>query len=420
MTTFREFVTHIYAALIKLYPPRHRVEFADEMQRVFADALAEAGIRGSGSMLMLCGRELRDLPGVLVREYLREVGKKQTAMRAFYLLVLLALTLACWVAAVGWFGLNGLGFLIILVPLCVLWAPVVTPAVRRLGARVWIYAGLVILVTLSVVPTAVLGEFHQNLPVHLPHAVEYILSLTILFMPPAAVVVAALLFYSGLTLFDEWRNASQGRDNNSPARHRPAGRTAAIALVISLLLLGVMLYNLYWLMVWDSTTDALDFLWLIFPILAALFAGLLLAVALPRWTKLTGLAYALLIPALMIAVSVNAKSVDFRQLTQARAAQVSQAIESYYAREDRYPQDLHQLTPWDVLSLPGPVIIYGEDWCYDGGADYYRLGYVDREHWSSPNFTGHLYKAKGQAPELHPFCSVEIAGLQKRFQYPGQ
>jgi hypothetical protein len=34
---------------------------------------------------------------------------------------------------------------------------------------------------------------------------------------------------------------------------------------------------------------------------------------------------------------------ELRQLTEARAEWTSQAIERYYARESRYPQDLRQL-----------------------------------------------------------------------------
>lgn len=49
-----------------------------------------------------------------------------------------------------------------------------------------------------------------------------------------------------------------------------------------------------------------------------------------------------------------------------------------------------RLTPGYVLSLPGPVIIYGQDWCHDGGDDYYRLGYVVCEHWSGPRLTGQV------------------------------
>jgi hypothetical protein len=77
---------------------------------------------------------------------------------------------------------------------------------------------------------------------------------------------------------------------------------------------------------------------------------------------------------LIVAVSARAQRVDHHQLTGERAGRTSQAIETYYARKGSYPQDLWQLTPWYVLSLPGLVIIYGQDWCYDGGDDYYRLG----------------------------------------------
>jgi hypothetical protein len=110
----------------------------------------------------------------------------------------------------------------------------------------------------------------------------------------------------------------------------------------------------------------------------------------------------------MIAVSARAQRVDFRQLTEERAERVTQAIETYYAREGRYPQDLRQLVPRYVLSLPGPVIIYGQDWCYDGGEDYYRLGYLDREHWSDPRLFGRVYSAKGDSPLKVDVCQPAI------------
>jgi hypothetical protein len=118
----------------------------------------------------------------------------------------------------------------------------------------------------------------------------------------------------------------------------------------------------------------------------------------------------------MIAVSARAQRVDFRQLTEERAERVTQAIETYHAREGHYPQDLRQLTPWYVLSLPGPVIIYGQDWCYDGGEDYYRLGYVYREHWSDPRLIGRIYKTK-EAPDLPGICAEEIAALEERYPF---
>jgi hypothetical protein len=125
----------------------------------------------------------------------------------------------------------------------------------------------------------------------------------------------------------------------------------------------------------------------------------------------------LIIPVLLIAVSALAQRVDFRQLTVERAKQVSQAIETSYDREGRYPQNLMQVTPWYMLSFPGPVIIYGQDWCYDGGDTYFRLGYVYREHWSDPRLIGQIYSAKGELSNLDPMCEDEVVALQKR--YPG-
>jgi len=152
---------------------------------------------------------------------------------------------------------------------------------------------------------------------------------------------------------------------------------------------------------------------------AALLSGVTLSITLSGKMKWTGFLYSLLIPGLMIAVSARAQGVDFRQLTEARAERVTQAIESYYAREGHYPQDLRQLTPRHALWLPGPVIIYGQDWCYDGGDDYYRLGYVDREHWSDPRLIGRIYRTKGDVPDLHGMCEEEVAAIQKRYpNYP--
>ena len=56
--------------------------------------------------------------------------------------------------------------------------------------------------------------------------------------------------------------------------------------LISALLLAVTLYNFYWLIVWDSPGDALGFLWLISPLFAAVFAGLMLTFVLKgRWIR---------------------------------------------------------------------------------------------------------------------------------------
>jgi hypothetical protein len=104
--------------------------------------------------------------------------------------------------------------------------------------------------------------------------------------------------------------------------------------------------------------------------------------------------------------------VDFRKETAKRVERTVRAIESYYARERSYPETLSQLSPWYVISLPKPMIMHGQDWCYEGGEDFYRLGYIYREHWSNPNLIGRIYKSVGEAPGDANICKEEFAAIQ--------
>lgn len=165
--------------------------------------------------------------------------------------------------------------------------------------------------------------------------------------------------------------------------------------------------------------DSRGYLLLTVPLAASLLSGVVVSIALSGRMKLAGFVYPLLVFALMVGVSARAQGVDFRRLTQARAERVRQAVEAYRAREGRYPQDLRQLTPRHALWLPGPVIIYGQGWCYDGGEDYYRLGYVYRKHWSDPRLIGRVYRTKGDVPDLPGVCEQAVAALQERYpDYP--
>ena len=73
------------------------------------------------------------------------------------------------------------------------------------------------------------------------------------------------------------------------------------------------------------------------------------------------------------------------------------------------------MTPGYILSLPGPVILFGQDWCYEGGDDYYRLGAIYREHWSAPFITARVYASAGHPPEPSGICDEKLA--ETRSQY---
>jgi hypothetical protein len=65
--TATRLLAHLYALLLRLYPPHFRAEFGEEMQVVFSEAAKEAAARGALGLLLL--RELSDAPSALVRAY---------------------------------------------------------------------------------------------------------------------------------------------------------------------------------------------------------------------------------------------------------------------------------------------------------------------------------------------------------------
>jgi hypothetical protein len=281
-------------------------------------------------------------------------------------------------------------------------ALVVILAVRSLSNTIWICAGLVIL-ALLLLPDFAFGAITARLrgPLQEPTTFAFLLVI------PAGILVVAALMYSGLCLHLNRR--PEGPEDHGLARTRskaPAASTL-VALSLCMLLLVAALLASYRFLIWDATDDSLGMFWLGMPILVALFSSALLVVLLPSRSKLAGLSHLLLVPVLII-LARRAEGVDFRDLTEAHAERARQAIEAYYLREGQYPQDLSELTPRYALSLPGPVIIYGQSWCYQAGEDYYRLGYLDRDHWSSPILFGRVYSAGGHSPSREDVCQAAI------------
>ncbi|RIK31258.1 MAG: hypothetical protein DCC56_03470 [Anaerolineae bacterium] len=284
--------------------------------------------------------------------------------------------------------------------LCGLFALVLPKILARAKPNVWIVAGLVVLIALLISTASGFAKTTSHRQTFWDGV-----SINFVFLIPLALIVAAFLFYSGL-----------GADT----QRSPSGKMTTTVLLLGLLLVATALRNLYGFTLWDNTYDSLGYIWLFIPFCAVLLSGLTLLVALPSRTKLAGLLYILILPVLMAVASSQAQRVDFRAVTAQRAERIVNAVESFYAREGHYPESLSQLTPRDILTLPEPMIIYGQDWCYESGSDSYRLGYVDREHWSDPRLIGRIYKTEGQTSGQSLMCEAEIAALQQDnpdFQY---
>jgi hypothetical protein len=339
---------------------------------------------------------------------------KVTISKVYYLLALIVLTLGCWLTASWlWGTLSPIWLIVFALAICLLTSPLVL-AVKQASHKIWIYSSLFILALLFV-PASL---YARVFPVRSPEPFQSSLALTLLVMISIALVMAALLLYTGLSL-DRTRNNVDAADHEeSKVQRKYEVKTTALIFTLCVFLLARALYNLYWFMIWDNTTDPLGYFWLPIPFLAVLFSCVFLSLALPRWRKLASFSYLLLIPA-MIVISGRSQQVNLRQLTDERAERVSQALDSYFDSKGQYPQELQQLTPWYILTVREPLIIFGQEWCYEAGQEYYRLGYVDRQHWSDPRLIGKIFSIKGQVPALPQMCEAEVAALQERDQnYP--
>lgn len=293
----------------------------------------------------------------------------------------------------------------ILLVTVVLVAPVALAArliPRRLEARFWMVVGLALLLgqfaPVALLVDPYLGDTAFKLPIQI--------GVYALF--PAALIAAAFLLLAGLNLL-------RSRSEREPGpEHWAAGGWAGLSFGLAALLLARALFNFYWLIIWDSTYDALDVLLLLIPAAAGLVAGVMLTLRLRGWWRWAGL-YGLAAPALLVGVFGLARQVNFERLTEQHAAQVAQALETYRTRSGQYPLRLRDLTPWTVPVLPGQVTISGLDWCYESDGSYYRLGYVTRGHWSAPDLQARLFREAGALPGESALCQDQFDVIEARF-----
>ena len=271
--------------------------------------------------------------------------------------------------------------------------------------KAWIVAGLLTLEGLFLLPTHLLLDETGGV-----NFLDTPQALLVYSLPALGLFIAAFLLYAGLARYSEWRNTDPAGGWTSHMARRQAGWSAMAALVLCVLLLAKAMHELYWLLVWDQAADGIGYGWMVFaPLPVGFVCGLMLLVALKGRQRLAGLLYLLLVPGLLIAMSIYAPRADLQKITERRAGQVVHAIEAFRARYGFYPPELRYLSFWSTPALPKPVIIYGQDWCYEASDDSYALGYVYHEHWSDPNLVAQVFRTAGEAPDTASLCDPEIA-----------
>jgi hypothetical protein len=413
MNTPLRWITSFYASLLRLYPPAFVQEMGDEMKVVFAQMTTEAQQHGGWSLFSVCWREVRDLPGSLAEAH-RNYPQGGFAMKktGFFLMTLLISFLIVWIG----FGSRLGGIWVILIGLVVwFFLSLLLWQARKMQTKKVIYISLAVLLGLFW-PTSSLIESEKFFKYHLPQPFLSILDILIYSCFILALVLAAVLIDRGVRMIYSWLNPPAAAQGDSPIPGKRDGRMLAMLFGLSAGLLLMFLHNLSGLIMWDNTYDAIEGIWLFMPILTSLLCGIVLTVNLPGKTKLVGLLFVLFVPLMIYTVYVPAMNIDFRTMTRERGERLTYAIETYYNREGHYPKKLAQLTPRDLRTIQPPFILNGQNWCYDAGANYYRLGYVDREHWSSPCFKGVVFSYAGSLSDLTPVCETAIAALTVNYE----
>lgn len=188
-------------------------------------------------------------------------------------------------------------------------------------------------------------------------------------------------------------------------------------LLIAIILLGLVLYTFFWLGIWDGTDDGVRWLLLLMAtIISIISLAIVNGMTASSWQRWLGIPFAILVIPLFYGGNlwIGDKYSNYIA-TESRARHIQEAIESFHSKTSWYPLSLEELTPGDMLHIPLPMVVPGQDWCYQGGSNYYRLGLVYREHWSSPYFSVRVYASAGDVPIGGWECDQRLAEVKAKY-----
>jgi len=183
-----------------------------------------------------------------------------------------------------------------------------------------------------------------------------------------------------------------------------------------LLLAGLFATILRYGVLVNATSHAFEDRLPFFGIASAVIAGLLLALTGERRSHLVGIAFTILVPALILFAYMLGWLVDAHAITARRSTRIAGAIQQYHQENGAYPQSLDDLTPQYLPFLVGPLNGRGTRWCYQGGADFYRLGYIFYQRYYDATF--HPFSeikvlgASGEAPDGAWMCDDELERMK--------
>ena len=243
----------------------------------------------------------------------------------------------------------------------------------------------------------------------LPRWVSIPLGILYFLHPIFLVVVPALFLARGLQQLST--------DGQHDSKKLSRGRMA-LRILLASLMFAALIYTAFWGGIWDQTMD-LGFGFMIAPFgsIAALVAGLVMALTLRGNYRIAGLVYMFLIPSVLLRTYDAGMNTPHLALTEQRAEQIAQAVQQFHAWEGYYPETLQDLTPRELLYIPQPIIMLGEKWCYRGAHDFYQLAAIYREYWSLP-LSLRVYASAGEPPVETWACEERLAELKTQHDPP--
>jgi len=227
--------------------------------------------------------------------------------------------------------------------------------------------------------------------------------------PGLAVVMSGVQMTFGLQ-----SPGAQG-ENTTPASSR---RMRLFMAGLAFAVLFYLAYSVFWGSVWDQTSDGLSGIFLSqLSGLIGIGTGMIMMLVLRGRNRLAGIIFMIVVPVMLNQTFEAGWRVSYHEITEARSARIARALERFHAREGYYPESLEVLAPRDLLLVQQPVILAGEEWCYEGGENYYRLSAFYREFFSAP-VSLRVYESAGEPPAMPSACESRLAEMKEKYYSP--
>jgi hypothetical protein len=190
----------------------------------------------------------------------------------------------------------------------------------RFGGRVLLIFSLVFLAFLTFINSGgmeMLFEFSQRMGSYA--WVLFPVMILFLVTSPLIIGLAAGLIYRAV------------RSNANSSENLPVGLKAG-HLLLAVILLGYLAYTIFWISVWDQTSDGLGGLFITYSgTFTAVAAGIVLALALKGWRRLFGAAFGVLGTLLLLFAFNRGWEVSYHGITENRAGRIENALDRYFA-----------------------------------------------------------------------------------------